>query len=678
MTSKTAKELFDDAVQAHKAGDLETAERGYKFLTEVIPKEAEPHYLLGAVLVQRDQPNEAIAPLKKCLSISEAHTPALSALGAALSKTGQHEEAIAAFRKALALNPGDEKTKLNLGRACLAGHEYALGEATLAPIVKHNGLNEDALLLLSSCVAKQHRAEEAANLLLTGLSSGLKTANLYENLLKHLIDSKQFQEAFEHAARAMESWPDNTAILLAYALSASMLEKNDLAQKAFEKLIELKPNSHGNLNKFGSHLFKAGQWKDAERLVRLALDIAPEMPGAISNLGRIRQQRGDLVGARALYEKAIKISPTYPDAHNNLGNLLLFMDDVDASIWHFDKAIELNPRSADMRFNRSFSILNQGKLREAWQDHRLRFEKESPTPERVWPWPNWTGEDITGKKVLLWGEQGIGDQVIHSRSAAAIAEFARESTLECDARLQSLFARSFPNINVCAVEETAPRVHATGPYDFQCSTLDATFLLNSSPSDIPGHPYLKADPHLTKELREKYLNLSNGRPLIGISWWSGWTFHSHFKSTDLDKWVNILDKPQLAFMSLQYGDRDGDIEALRSKRGLSILEDKEINPMGDLDQFAAQVAAMDMVVTISNTTAHIAGALGVPVLNMTPTGPGRLWYWFIEGDKSPWYDSMHIFRHKYDEGWDKVLDNVSKYLDQRIPNLCKAYKNNSI
>jgi tetratricopeptide (TPR) repeat protein len=672
MTTKTANEVFNDAVKAHKAGDLETAERGYRLIATSLPQEAEPHYLLGTVLLQREKPVDAANSIKRCLSIAAEHTPALSALGAALSKTGEHEEAIAAFSKALALNPDDDKTKLNLGRACLAGKEYALGEATLAPVVERNGLNEDALQLLSSCVAKQQRIKEAADILRGGLSRGIKTANLYENLLKRLIDSKQFQEAFDHAARATEAWPDNTAILLAYALSASMLEKNELAQKAFEKLIELEPSSHGNHNKFGSHLFKAGQWKDAERLVRRALDIAPDMPGAISNLGRIRQQRGDLVGARALYEKAIKISPDYPDAHNNLGNLLLFMDDVDGSISHFDKAVELNPQSADMRFNRSFAILNQGKLRDAWKDHRLRFEKDSPTPERVWPWPNWTGEDIGEKKILLWGEQGIGDQVIHSRSAVAIAELASACTLECDARLQKLLARSFPNVNVCAVEDAAPDVHAAGPYDFQCSSLDATFLLNSSPKDIPGRPYLKADPHLTKELRTKYLNQSDGQPLIGISWWSGWTFHSHFKSTDLDKWVNILDKPQLTFMSLQYGDRGNDIEALRSKRGLDVIEDKEINPMGDLDQFAAQVAAMDMVVTISNTTAHIAGALGVPVLNMTPTGPGRLWYWFIEGSKSPWYDSMRIFRHRYDEGWDKVLNDVSEYLGQQTQNFGKV------
>ncbi len=672
MKTKTANEVFNDAVRAHKAGDLIAAEHGYRLIATSVPQEAEPHYLLGTVLFQLDKPADAIASIKRCLSIVAEHAPALSALGASLSKTGEHEEAIAAFSKALALNPGDEKTRLNLSRACLAGHHYALGEATLAPVVEQNGLHEDAIQILSTCIAKQDRIEEATNILRAGLSRGIKTANLYENLLKRLIDSKQFMEAFEHAAKATVTWPDNTAILLAYALSASMLEKNELAQKAFEKLIELDPNSHGNLNKFGSHLFKVGQWKDAERLVKLALDITPEMPGAISNLGRIRQQRGDLVGARALYEKAIEISPDYPDAHNNLGNLLLFMDDVDGSISHFDKAVELNPKSADMRFNRSFSILNQGKLREAWQDHRLRFEKDSPTPERIWPWPNWTGEELGGKKVLLWGEQGIGDQVIHSRGVAAIAELTSACTLECDARLQKLLARSFPNANVCAVEDAASRVHAVGPYDFQCSTLDATFLLNSSPTDIPGRAYLKADPQLTKELRAKYLNQSGGRPLIGISWWSGWTFHSHFKSTDLDKWVNILNKPQLAFMSLQYGNRSSDIDALRSKRGLDVMEDREINPMGDLDPFAAQVAAMDMVVTISNTTAHIAGALGVPVLNMTPTGPGRLWYWFIEGDKSPWYDSMKIFRHRYDEGWDEVLDDVSEYLDQQIPNLLKG------
>jgi len=91
--------------------------------------------------------------------------------------------------------------------------------------------------------------------------------------------------------------------------------------------------------------------------------------------------------------------------------------------------------------------------------------------------------------------------------------------------------------------------------------------------------------------------------------------------------------------------------------------------MGDLDLFAAQVAAMDLVITISNTTAHFAGALGVPVWNMTPTGPGRIWYWFLEGESSPWYESMRLFRHRHDEGWGDVLGRVSNQLRKTAPNL---------
>ena len=103
-----------------------------------------------------------------------------------------------------------------------------------------------------------------------------------------------------------------------------------------------------------------------------------------------------------------------------------------------------------------------------------------------------------------------------------------------------------------------------------------------------------------------------------------------------------------------------ELNEFETETGLKIFTDKDINPSGDLDNFAAQVASMDLVITISNTTAHMAGALGVPIWNILPTGPGRLWYWFLSGSTSPWYKSMRLFRHAYNEGWKTLAALIAE------------------
>ena len=163
-------------------------------------------------------------------------------------------------------------------------------------------------------------------------------------------------------------------------------------------------------------------------------------------------------------------------------------------------------------------------------------------------------------------------------------------------------------------------------------------------------------------MREKYLAIAHGRRIIGISWKSENHVVGSFKSVTLEKWAAIFTVPDTFFVCLQYGAVKDELVNLKRVLEIDIFHDPEIDPYLSPDQSTAQIAAMDLVISTSNTTVHFAGALSVPVWTMAPQGPGALWYWFSGRDTSPWYPSMRIFRQSRAGDWSDVVTNIAERL----------------
>jgi tetratricopeptide (TPR) repeat protein len=665
-------DLFTAAVNAHKANNLAAAEHGYRTVIVTQPKHAEAHYLLGAVLLQSKRLEGASASLKACLKISPKHAAARSMLGPVLSQLGEHDQAIKLLKETAKTDPRNPKAHFNLGKACLDAGQFEDAAEALKNLLKLVPNHPEAMNGYATCLAETGKTDEALAYLRDAMARGIITADLQDNYLRRLLDSKAYEEALIESRAAQTRWPEVHRLRLVEAIALHQLDRRDEARVIYEDLVRIDPDDHDYNNKLASLLYEIGRWKEAEGYARQAIALQPKSVGALNNLGRIRQIRGDLDGARQIYQKALDLLPDNGDAHNNMGNICLYADQMEESLAAFDRAMALKPHSNGIRFNRSIVLLTQGRFQEAWREHRLRFDKEESIPGRTWDCPVWDGEPIDGKRVLLWSDQGIGDQIIHIRAASAVAAAAADCAVECSKRLTSLFSRSFPNIEIIGVREPADPRLAERTWDVHSSVQDIHVGRIASPADINPAPYLQADPELTADLRRKYRNEAGDRPLIGISWWSGGSIQSHFKTTPLADWLPILRTPDAAFVNLQYGDHSAELDGVTQHDDVSIIQDRDVDPMGEMDAFAAQVAAMDMVLTISNTTAHMAGALGVPVWNMTPTGPGRLWYWFLEGEQSPWYQSMRLFRHTYREPWDGVIASVQEALSAELPNLAAS------
>jgi ADP-heptose:LPS heptosyltransferase len=259
---------------------------------------------------------------------------------------------------------------------------------------------------------------------------------------------------------------------------------------------------------------------------------------------------------------------------------------------------------------------------------------------------------------LIWCDQGVGDAILHSTMLADLRPIAGAVRIETDPRLVPLFVRSFPWAEAVASGAEGER---DADVDFQVSAGSlGRFLRPTRQSFPPAAPFLRAAPAAVAALRARYREAAGGRPLVGLSWRSS---ASRFKNAPLAEWGPILATGG-HFVSLQYGETAADIEAASAVTGIRVAVDPSVDPLLDLDAFAAQVAAMDLVVTTSNTTAHVAGALGIPCWVMVPKGRGALWYWFDDADRSPWYGSVRLFHQEGMFDWAATIRRVGDALAQ--------------
>jgi hypothetical protein len=245
----------------------------------------------------------------------------------------------------------------------------------------------------------------------------------------------------------------------------------------------------------------------------------------------------------------------------------------------------------------------------------------------------------------VWTEQGLGDEILHGSMLPEIIAQAKSCVIECSARMVPVFARSFPAAHVAGYRASNIPVTPPDDIDYQVPIASLGRHLRPDLASLPRHEgYLKADPAKTAELRKRYETLAQGRRIVGISWHSKNQAFGEPKSMSLGDMASILQVPGIMFVNLQYGDCSSELAQVREQLGVEVIQDAAVDPMADMDMFFAQVAAMDLVLSTSNTTVHVAGSLNIPVWVLLPHGRGLAWYWFLRRTDSPWYPSARLVR----------------------------------
>jgi hypothetical protein len=280
------------------------------------------------------------------------------------------------------------------------------------------------------------------------------------------------------------------------------------------------------------------------------------------------------------------------------------------------------------------------------------------------PAPLWSGESVEGKVVLTYGEQGLGDEILFGSCYPDLIAQAAHCIIETEPRLEELFRRSFPAATVLGRHRETELSAAYPGVSCKLPCGDLPYLYRGSTAAFPQRPgYLAAAPSKVDGWKRRLEELGPGCK-IGISWRGGTArTRQEVRSAALDHWRPVLAHPGSQFVSLQYGDCEAELERARSELGVDLHHWPEA--IADYDQTAALVSALDLVITVTTSVAHLAGALGSPVWILVNAAPR--WCYGSRGDRMPWYTSARLFRQRRMEVWDDVMQAVAQRLDSPAP-----------
>ncbi len=428
------------------------------------------------------------------------------------------------------------------------------------------------------------------------------------------------------------------------------------------KALQIDKRSATAHNNFGMVLRTQKRFAEALTSFTRAINLKADYADAHYNRASILLIQQDYEQAIAGFRKAISLNPNYLQAHLNLGIALHEAGDDARAIAHYTTALASNPTYAEAHWNRALPLLVQGKLAEAWADYEWRWKcPDFRSKPRAFPQPLWRGEDLGDGKLLLWGEQGLGDEVLYGSLVGEVLERGIPVLWEADPRLVPLLRRSFPGAEI--VERTDPPHPSTAASEVRAQiplgSLGQYFRKDTASFSAHPRSYVKADDARVRAFRGQ-CGLRPGQRLIGLSWSSTNPDFGVHKSTSLEDWAPIIAAAgdTARFVDLQYGDTS----AARAAAGLDLLHLDTLDLFNDVDGVAALIAACDVVISVSNTTAHIAGALGVPVWVLLTRHAGKLWYWGTEESGSLWYPSAHVFKQRTAGDWREVTARIAAAL----------------
>ncbi len=534
-------------------------------------------------------------------------------------------------------------------------------ERLYAGILKLAPRHFDAMHLLG--VVYQQRGDSDGALKLIGAALELNTtsADAFANHGKVLLHLRRHDEALVSIERALALNPDQQPALINRA--TIRIEQRRFADALADatRILKNDRNSIDGWTKRGNALAGLGENEQALASFDRALAINSGHIEALNNRGCLLGDIGRPEEGLAISDRVLELDPSQTAAWINRGLVLTELHREEEGLASFQQAAMLAPHHPVVLFNLGINELRLGQLRPGWENYERRwFNPGFEQTQRKYSLPCWGGEAVDGS-LLVSGEQGLGEQIMHASMLADVTARTPQVTVEVEPRLIPLIARSLPNVNVVAREEG--RLY-DGPAVAQINMGSLGRLFRPDWASFPIRPdgYLRGEPELSKRLRAR---LSDGRTVIGLSWWSRNPRYEMSKSARLHDFADVLRLPDCRCIDLQYGDTRVEREAVLHDLGVTLEHLPDVDNTGDIDALASLIMACDIVVTVSNTTAHLAGALGKETYVLVPSGRGRMWCWFHDRDDSPFYPRARLKRQRQQQPWSELVGDIAAEIGGR-------------
>jgi len=589
---------------------------------------------------------------------------------------------------------GGPDSKLNFDRAARAhraGDLAAAAElysAVLAAEPTHFG----AAHMLGILRMQQSRFQDAERQLRRALQLDPYAAEALNHLGMSLRSLERLDEAIDAYDRAIGLRPSYAEAFCNRGNALRLLGRREAALASYDRAVALRPNYADAYYNRGALLEDFERFDDAVAAYETALALNPEFPQALNNLGNALRAVCRYEEALAAYDRAIALVPRYAEALTNRGNVLRDLQRHDealdsheralalkpglveafnnrGSVFHvlrrFDEAkrdyrhtLKLSPGHVEARASLGLTHLLLGEWEEGWENYELRFRKSHNAARRPDnPASEWLGEDLAGRRLLLYGEQGFGDMIQFVRFVPLMRQRGAAVTVLVPRRLHRLLS---------TLDSEAEFVDTVTPdmkFDFQIALMSLPRALGIQPDSVPAQtPYLRADARRSEVWRAR---LGDSGFKVGIAWQGNPAGSvDNGRSLPLRVFEPLGGIEHVRLISLQ---KNFGAEQLDRKPSGMIVETPGFEFDDGADAFidtAAMMANLDLIVTSDTSIAHLAGALGRPVWIALKHVPD--WRWLLDRSDSPWYPTARLFRQTSPGDWDGVVAQMAGVLGHTV------------
>lgn len=522
----------------------------------------------------------------------------------------------------------------------------------------------DAHYLLGALLGKQGELDSAIAFLQRAVEARPDFADAHAALGNVYLLQKSSQAAAASYREAIRLDPQHVPAHSNLGLIYKTDGDHAAALQCFTRAYDLAPQRPEALKNMALEWIELGQFDYAVAQLHRLLHERPDDYEVLICLGFTLQKMHRPDEALDFYLRARAQNSSDAELLNNLGIVLQDLGRIEDAITSYDRAVALKPDFEAASWHRALAYLLRHDFARGWADYDLRLLSIDPPP-RPAVYARWDGNDLSGRRILVYAEQGLGDEIMFSSCLPQVIAASRHCVVECSPKLEALFRRSFPAATVYAMtaaRDFPPVVH-TANVELQIAMGSLPQFLRRTSADFPPHRgYLTADPQHVEHWRARLAALGRGLK-VGISWQGGTPkTRRPLRSLPLAQWLPILRAPGVTFINLQYTESTDEIAAIKTGAGIEVVDWPEARD--DYDQTAALVSALDLVISVCTAVIHLGGALGKPVWVLAPHSPE--WRYGIAGEKMPWYPSVRIFRQPSFAVWEPVIADVTRCLHSLV------------
>jgi tetratricopeptide (TPR) repeat protein len=678
------------AVVHQRLGQPQEALKSFEAVLKLRPDDVETLFSVGVVLQSLGRIADALAAYEEALRLNPSHCGALTNQGALLERFGRLNDALACFDAIAALTPEDSANLFNRGSVLhkLGRHKDAL--AAYEEAARRGPPDADTQLNRGNVLQRLGRLEEALaaydlasqyrngypqalynkGIALQALFRPLEALAAYDAALA--LDPSHYEASCNRGNALHELGRDEEALgactytlrirpgfLPALANRANILLQMGRAEEAVLSCDEVLRQTRAHpqcLCIRGAALQKCGRLEEALATLEEAISLNPNAPEAWVNEGNVLQELNRHREAIPCYQQALRLKSHYAEALSGRGVALKELGRIDEALASFEAALKIKPDYPDARNNRAGVLLLKGSLREGFADFESRWDRtNAPTKTLLSDLPQWDGQELTGRKILVWDEQGLGDLIQFSRYLLSLVAAGADVILLCRKNMHRLLT-SLP-APIRLVDTANP--HES--FDFQCALMSLPYGFRTSLDTIPAPtPYLRPDPNLVAKWADR-IGARGFR--IGIAW-HGNKFVNLQRSIPLACFARLAAIAGVRLLSLMKDQAQIDVESPGGRLTIEHMGDDFDQGPGSFMDCAAVMENCELIVTSDTSIAHLAGALGRPVFVALKSVPD--WRWLLDRDDCPWYPSMRLFRQAAKGDWDSVFKKIAAATEARL------------